>query len=140
MINEDYILELPTFKIASVESEKCKVRNFSSASDTGPFLFHQMMACNTSKCFQLRKGEWEERDGMMTAGRVGAASSSYGDGDNWMVTGGTLKNGTTLNTSEIYNATTNKWREGPKLPLDLAHHCQVQVSGEVIIIGKFFLK
>ena len=77
---------------------------------------------------------------MVNPGRVGAASSSYGDGDNWMVTGGTLKNGTTLNTSEIYNATTNKWREGPELPLDLAQHCQVQVSGEVLIIGKFILK
>ena len=76
----------------------------------------------------------------MTPGRVGAASSSYGDGDNWMVTGGTLKNGTMLNTSEIYDAATNKWREGPELPRDLQQHCQVQVSGEVIITGKFLLE
>ena len=76
----------------------------------------------------------------MTPGRVGAASSSYGDGYNWMVTGGTLKNGKTLNTSEIYDAATNKWREGPELPLDLQQHCQVQVSGEVIITGKFLLE
>ena len=72
---------------------------------------------------------------MVTPGRVGAASSSYGNGDNWMVTGGTLKNGTTLNTSEIYDAATNKWAEGTELPLGLAHHCQVHVFGEVIIIG-----
>ena len=75
---------------------------------------------------------------MMTAGRVGAASSSYGDGDNWMVTGGTL-NGTTLNTSEIYDASKNKWREGPPLPIQLAQHCQVQVFGEVIVTGKFLI-
>ena len=140
MINEDYILELPTFQEASIAGEKCAVRNFSSPNDQGPFLFHQMMACNISKCFQLRKGEWEERGSMVTPGRVGPASSSYGDGDNWMVTGGTLKNGTTLNTSEIYDAAIHKWKKGAELPLGLAHHCQVQVFGEVVITGKFLSK
>ena len=76
----------------------------------------------------------------MTRGRLGAASSNYGDGDNWMVTGGTLKNGTTLNTSEIFDADTDKWIQGPELPLHLTQHCQVQVFGEVIIIGELSLR
>ena len=76
---------------------------------------------------------------MITNGRLGAASSSYGDEDDWIVTGGTLKNGTTLNTSEIYDADTDKWIQGPELPLHLTQHCQVQVYGEVIITGQLSL-
>ena len=134
-INENYILELPTFQEVLIGGEKCAVRNFSSAGDQGPFLFHQMIACNTSKCFQLKKGEWEERASMVTPGRLGAASSSYADKDDWIVTGGTLKNGTTLKTSEIYDTETNNWIQGPELPLHLTQHCQVQAFGEVIITG-----
>ena len=72
---------------------------------------------------------------MVTPGRPGAASSSYADKDDWIVTGGTLKNGTTLKTSEIYDTETNNWIQGPELPMHLTQHCQVQAFGEVIITG-----
>ena len=67
--------------------------------------------------------------------RVGPASSNYGR-FKWIVTGGSLKNGIILKTTEIYDDTTEKWTEGPLLPWPLTYHCQVQIGMEVVIIGE----
>ena len=110
------------------------MNKFPSNSTSGPKVFNKMMACNEDGCFQLKKGDWHQNASMLQP-RVGPASSNYGRYQ-WMVTGGSLTNGTVLDSTEIYNDTSDNWTQGPALPWPLSDHCQVQIGREVIITGE----
>ena len=129
LVNGSLILELPKFEKSSRKVNKCP-----SNSRSGPKVFNKMMACNEDGCFQLKKGDWHQKASMLQP-RVGPASSNYGS-DQWMVTGGSLSDGSVLDSTEIYDYTLDKWTEGPALPWPLRDHCQVQMGGEVIITGE----
>ena len=66
--------------------------------------------------------------------RVGPASSNHGSYQ-IIVSGGALKIGTVLDSTEIYDGTEDKWTDGPTMPWPLTYHCQVQIGREVIITG-----
>ena len=86
-----------------------------------------------SDCYSLQGGHWSLQDPLLGA-REGAAGSNTNMG--WMVTGGWDDDiFTALDTTEMFNNSTNKWEKGPALLTPMYGHCQVSYKDTVIVIG-----
>lgn len=76
--------------------------------------------------------EWEYVSPLRTA-RSGHATVSY-EGNIYVI-GGVTTRAVVLNTIEIYDPTTDQWKDGPTLPIPLYYHNAVVANDTIYIIG-----
>ena len=145
-IEEDIILELPSFKRSD-----CRVPSFpvkSYVSGVTGLVSDNLTACVQGLCWSLNAGVWTPiADMNVPRGNYSAASNSS---QGWMVTGGldnpadyeckntAVRKRFRLDSSEVF--TNEAWAAGLALPTYLYAHCQLQVAETVFILGSPLIK
>ena len=130
-IEEEIILELPSFKRSDCKVERWKGDPEQKFSVAG-LVNGTLCACNDGICASLIAGVWTSIANMKVPRDSAAAASNSPQG--WMVTGGRTLDKIPINSTEVFIDGFG-WTNGPNLNYTMVFHCQVEAAGTVFVIG-----